>query len=517
MSYTGPGPQLSVLRSSPAPSPNKVRWSSSGYIDFVADCGADPTGVADCGPALAVGMSLMLALAANTLLPETTLTLYLPPGIYQFNNPATVSQTFNFLGKTSSVKICGERDASIIYVNLASASAFLANIANTNALEICDLAFIGSAPVTGLVPGVVDCTVVFQCSPLWRTSVHDISIIGLTCNAGFYVLSDCEFARVVCLASGAFDGAGGIILTTGQFAPGSLDVHIYDCTFVDLGRINGETVPSGTVDGTSWIYVQGPANNVLIENCFLDEHVKSAIVLDGSGAGHEIATARVRGVTVNGSTSPTAPGSILVKNVQDFELDGLETETGPLNPYVVLRSVGAAVVRALTTAVSAAAFVTADAACGSLVIVEPVNWGPQNLVSLAALTTWIQAGVLSDIGVTTGTATAALVMKVASVGGVSGYAPVDIADSPSLAVGVALDAVGAAAPLRVARTEQVTNLLSDGTTTIAIGDPLTTLGAVSAGQVVKAGAGQVTVGFARAPAAIGPAVPVSAFVCVRKS
>src|SRR5271170_1688671 len=39
-----PGPQITVLRSVVPTTPTKTVWASSGYIDFVADCGGDPTG-----------------------------------------------------------------------------------------------------------------------------------------------------------------------------------------------------------------------------------------------------------------------------------------------------------------------------------------------------------------------------------------------------------------------------------------------------------------------------------------
>src|SRR5271157_5967329 len=98
-----PGPQITVPRSVVPTTPASVVWASTGYIDFVADCGADPTGVADCGPALVLAGNLLTALAANPKLAATAARLFVPPGLYHVATPGGV---WNFgAGHVSSVEV----------------------------------------------------------------------------------------------------------------------------------------------------------------------------------------------------------------------------------------------------------------------------------------------------------------------------------------------------------------------------------------------------------------------------
>src|SRR5690242_8051649 len=57
--------------------------TSANVIDFVADCGADPSGNNDCGPALAVAGQRLAALGADPRSAATSAVLEVPPGVYR--------------------------------------------------------------------------------------------------------------------------------------------------------------------------------------------------------------------------------------------------------------------------------------------------------------------------------------------------------------------------------------------------------------------------------------------------
>jgi len=382
-----PGPQISTLRSTVPTAPTAVSWASTGYIDFVADCGADPTGVADCGPALTIALNLAKALSATPVQPETAATIFFPPGLYQFNDTATVNNTFNFTGHTSSLRLTGCGDASIIAINLADAGSFVAAIANCHSIELDHLAFVGSAALTGMAPAGSDTGDVFLLNATWNVHMHHCSIIGLVCNdAAFQATSEnCAFNNIVCLASKSAVAGQGILMSTGQLGQGTSGTHIYDCTFVDLGQINGRAIPGGTIDGNAWIYIQGPMTDVLIENCFLDEHAKNGVVLDGTGAGHTIQSARLIGITENGAVSPGAVGAIVAKTVAKLVVDGFTTQTAPAGPYAVLTNVGFAEFRAFDTPAGATA-ITADAVTGIVRIQYLPSLIPSQILSKAGVT-----------------------------------------------------------------------------------------------------------------------------------
>ena len=243
---------------------------SVGVIDFVLDCGADPTGVLDVGPAFTTAMNKLQALATDPVQPLTTLSLYVPPGLYQFSNVATVGRTFNFTGKGSTLRIFGDGDASIFYINLQSAGALVASIANMNTMEIDHLAFIGSAPIAGAAPATPDCGDMFLLSPLWRTHIHHVSVSGLVSQGSVFISGspNLEVDNFLCVASKAATGASeAIIQANGQLGNVSV-VHVHDSTWLDLGRVNGAPVPGGTIDGIAWLSVVGPVASVIIESCF---------------------------------------------------------------------------------------------------------------------------------------------------------------------------------------------------------------------------------------------------------
>src|SRR5271165_87104 len=138
-----PGPEFTVPRSVKPTTPTAVVWASTGYIDFVADCGADPTGATDCGAAITQMWALMLALSATS--PSSTcVRCFVPPGTYLVT---TIPTPANFTGKATAFEIFGVRDASIFLVGNADS---IFNAQNQEIAYIHDLSFRGTqaAPAT---------------------------------------------------------------------------------------------------------------------------------------------------------------------------------------------------------------------------------------------------------------------------------------------------------------------------------------------------------------------------------
>src|SRR5208337_752311 len=85
-----PGPQITTLRSVTPTTPTSVVWASTGYVDFVSDCGADPTGVVDCTAALNTAFSFLSALATDPRRAESTVELFVPPGLYRVHTAGVI-------------------------------------------------------------------------------------------------------------------------------------------------------------------------------------------------------------------------------------------------------------------------------------------------------------------------------------------------------------------------------------------------------------------------------------------
>ena len=139
-----------------------------------------------------------------------------------------------------------------------------------------------------------------------------------------------------------------------------------------------------------------------------------------------------------------------------------------------------------------------------------------NFTSAAAFNYWTQAGRRALVLPAAAAAAVHTLAKLTSVGGVAGATAIGTADRTGLAIGAYLDAPsGAGVNVRVALPGQRQTLISDGSTAIAIGDPLTSNGAIAAGQVLKAASTGTTpiIGTAMTVAASGGgAVAVDAFV-----
>jgi hypothetical protein len=150
-----PGAQLTVPRSVAPVTPTQVIWANSGYVDFVADCGADPTGVADIGGAggpLDVAYGILQELnASNTCV---TSCLYFPPGLYTMKTNPT-NQSWSLNGIDSHLILQGLGDASVIAFDGVGATIHFPNLVVAT-VTVRDLSFYGSSTPTS-PPYTPDC------------------------------------------------------------------------------------------------------------------------------------------------------------------------------------------------------------------------------------------------------------------------------------------------------------------------------------------------------------------------
>jgi hypothetical protein len=501
------GPQISVIRAAPPIAPTKSVWASSGYVDFVVDCGADPTGVVDCTAAMNTAFGLLSTLAADPRFAETAVTLFVPPGIFRINVGGV---TWNFLGKTTSVRVCGVQDASIFLLD-ANAAGFL-GIANAFLCIIDGLTFVGNSNVNG----VVDSGGLLNFNQQWLTVVRDCRFVYLTVNPyilfaqGQLRVENCEFGQ-----SAATNATYGMIV---GFAAALLDVS--DCRFVDIVQLNGFSFSVSKIgSNTNYIVQIGPSQlGVNIRRCFFDEGVETPIRLIGSAAPNKLQSALIEQCTFN-SPELGAPGGIIqLSNVNLAEVRAVyvqQVTANPTNPLVGLVAVDFARLRGLTVqAGTNARFVTADVTTGLVRVEDSPNFTADDLFdgtaarSLAKTNQLLSAGTDTVIECFVGLSPAAgsFVGEVAKVGATANtYTPILTTDGVGLAVAVSLDANAGVGQARFAKRGQIVTVLSDGSTAISVGDPITNLGAATAGQVKKAVATGTTpiIGIAVSPAASG--------------
>lgn len=383
-----PGPQLTVLRSVVPTVPTKVVWASTGYIDFVADCGADPTGVIDCGAALARAFVLLSATASNPDLAESTAVLFVPPGLYNIQTGAN----WNFpVGSVQRILIVGCDDASIFQCNQVAGDPFL--IENASGCEIRNLTFVGTNSDQMGVPdannvviafGTVDRCVVTECKFIWLWATSAI----LAATNGSLNVTECQF--LACAGENAeVIGDSGCMLS------------VEDCLFRDFGTLNGFTFAPG---GVSTKLIHGGSHVAIVNNLslqgrltvkrtFFDEGVLNTIRVDsGAITLHSVV---IEQIYVNIPDLAGSTSILQFANVFDVSVRDVSTLHFSANlniPLLLLTGVTRAVLSgADLDAASMARFVTADATT-QYVKIENVN-------NLSISGTLSQAGVteISDL------------------------------------------------------------------------------------------------------------------------
>jgi hypothetical protein len=464
--------------------------ASRPSLDFIVDCGADPTNTSDCVPALNKAYSILSALAVNPELPKQTCELLIPPGAYAIlSNPTT--WIFNPPNSPTRLIIRGYGDASILVCNVGSGGAdVMLTISNVRYVDIRDLAVVGGQSNT-VTP---DCDFCFNIQGGDSCEMSHCRILGVHATSAVIemdmrrnILTRCDISG--CLSD---DATKGIILAFQT-------IDMTDCQMQDLPTLNGWSTSNTQKGLTNATYLVAnlapsvppafPVINVSVNRCFFSSDCKQAIIVNGDPT-NKVPLVEFIDVSLSipGSKTPGLP-NVLITNADHVDVRGFyytNTAGGAKFPALALESVGSALLdlRLDPNTANTCNYVTADSACG---LVEFVG-GTQSvslMQTLAAQTTVkspLVANDLASIGdiQNSGAALTSFQVVKPTSGGV---VPVATTDRASKASGITLDvASGAGVPVRVARSGQPVTVTNDGAAVISVGD-LITVSATTAGQV----------------------------------
>ncbi|MFI4978306.1 MAG: DUF2190 family protein [Solirubrobacterales bacterium] len=465
-----------------------------GVVNFVFDCGADPSGAADCAAAWEVARTLLTQLSTNPELPATTLTLFFPPGIYA-QNSALLNPVWNFLNKGTALRVMGAgQDASIIQFNGFDGPVF----ANLFRFSMSDLA------VTGIkVPFNPDSGTCFEIAVSNEGVIERCTFNSMQTTSGVlfllgesWTIRDCSFTDVSCT-----DVTRGVVYSIASY------IAVENSIFFDISALNGYPNVLKTSTNGTWLRQKdtpvGPGSGsqqrgVCVRGCVFDESCSSGVAVVGGPTGN-VPYVKIEACAFNPPILGAKDGCVVLTNVDVAVIDGMidsaDLASNPTTPTIAMTAVGSARIRALTIGPGLSNFLTADAACKYLRIEDSPTLLPAGIFDGTAARCLTKTIELETFGTDTEVeAWPVLVLPTVFVGAVvklttaSVYGPVAVTDGVGLATGVALDAgSGAAAkPGRIARRGEIVTVLSDGTTAIAIGDPITNLGANATGRVLKA-------------------------------
>jgi hypothetical protein len=343
-------------------------------LDFVVDCGADPTGAVDCAAALNKAFAIFSALAANPKLPRQTAKLWIPPGLYTLRTTPTF-WIFTSGSNLSKLIWQGAGDASILQLDMGGAGVG-PFIANTDFVELNDFVVVGGQ--LGTV--TEDASIIMVVGSFWETSVRNVRFLGLNTQFG----SSWQGRRVI-FDSSEFSGCGT------QDAAHATCVCLCPTTFkhgqfFDLPVLNGFAgaqlektavaenemiidLSTATVPQLSYIEL---SDMLFDEGCVHNLIIKGSVVAP-------IPHVVLDDVFVNGpGLLPFVPYAIHVEDVSLLEVRGMGSAlgagAGSGNPFPLLDlfNVSRAELSIPDINVLATfAKVAADAACGYVEIDQP--------------------------------------------------------------------------------------------------------------------------------------------------
>lgn len=370
-----PGPQITTLRSVIPTAPAMVVWSSTGYIDFVADCGADSTGATDCTGAIDRARAFLMALATNPKLPKTTLRLYIPVGRYLvMGNP--LGWDFNGLGTT--IEVCGEGDASIFE---CSNVGDVLHIINADRTYVHDITFVGTQTVGTDTQ-----------SALWVSSqifsiVHRVRFVWLNVTLaclslqGPCVVDDCDFG----------DCANTDLTLGVVYSWGCQELWVRNCEWADFAKLNGYVFTTTKNAASNWLFhdstgttLAEAVRNIHIEGCLFDEGCNRAIWIRARNTATRIPRVKIEGTLTLPSSHGTLSSVVQLENIDLVEIDGLVNDG--FNPVlseaaIALAGVTDTYFKGLVVSDQAKCnYVTADASCERVFVESSptVDWSHIN-------------------------------------------------------------------------------------------------------------------------------------------
>ena len=357
-------------------------------VDFVDDCGADPTGTNDITPALNLAYTLISTLGSvgnflqpNTLLPACSVELYIPPGLYKI---ASQPNTWDMGSVGTSLRITGGGDATVLSAACGE-EAVMWEFANVQGeLSFSDFAVQGTTGlassdasygflITGNTTGFVTCTRLH-----FDYFCPNNSCIATGAILGGLRVEQCRFTAVL--------ASNGAIWTQ---AAASLVVR--DCVFLNAGNLNGTVrTPTFAPDNT-WIFAYSSAaigsdlqtHDIDIENCLFDSIAAYCVSVNESTSDPIVARARVTGCLHNPSTALNANAKAYsFSNVALVEIDGVINsgyDTLSTAEFIDLAGVQTCRIRGVVINSSASSNkIVADSTSGYLLIED----SPSMIVSL---------------------------------------------------------------------------------------------------------------------------------------
>jgi hypothetical protein len=336
-------------------------------LDFVIDCGADPTGVADCAPAIATARTILTALATGGspagVLVQQTLELFIPPGIYAIRSDAGA---WDFNGVGTSFTLRGVEDASV-FVFYGEHNGFI--LSNAENLHVRDLGFCGTNVDTPDTGRVLDLNCL-RLGTLERCHFFNImaSSFLVQLQGEGWAMRDTLISECAC-SNAAFACV---------YSNGCPALFVQNCQFLDVGHMNGFLGSDKTSLGnTCWLRHDGSAGTgsggqvrlIQIEGCEFDEGAFTLVTIHS--ATNPIPYVELVGNLYNPSALGSTGACLDVQNVERLEVRGMISSgfTALLPTLVKLASVTYATFDQVNVNPAGSPpcnIITADSACSYL-------------------------------------------------------------------------------------------------------------------------------------------------------
>jgi hypothetical protein len=310
-----PGPQFTVLRSVTPETPSTAAWVDSGYVDFVSDCGADPTGVADIASALDRAYTYLQELALTVCPLESR--LFIPAGFYLLkSNP--VNTTWSFNGISTRIIIEGTGDGSVIAFN--GGTIHFPNI-SVGSITIRDLAFYGN--LNGTQPLQADCDYVFSLN---------IQNLGVLERLSFVNIAATD--QVIDIVAGQWAARDILIGNCGAMTGGTACFSVRavyqfeadNCRLHDVAELNGLAI-TGKASQQNVCYLTYASDGqscrfFRMTNCEIDELCLTGIKILGE-PGFLVSRCELTNINVEPTTlgSPSDP-ILIAQNIRTLDING---------------------------------------------------------------------------------------------------------------------------------------------------------------------------------------------------
>lgn len=269
--------------------------------------GADPTGVADSGPALQRALDALNA--------KTGTALYIPAGRFRLATGASR----NFKNNPSSIVIRGEGSASVLQIEVGATRRAL-QLQNLDSLTLAQLTFVGATTNGSTISALATLSleycrmaIVRHCNFYGVTTIRGGAARGTPPGAVVY-----SHHSDLHIEHSAFHSCAGDYTIGDSPFDGTPVVDnenwtgltVSDSEFIDWGTLNGVVYRGATSPPSSaWIRVRRPAaradesaagqSNVVIERTRLDEGAYYAVAIR-TGPFERAAQITLSGLMVNG-------------------------------------------------------------------------------------------------------------------------------------------------------------------------------------------------------------------------